>query len=196
MDSDFHLLWHLQLQLRVDRASIVYREISSLYCYFYLFLEEQCPSSQSDWLLFLDEFLSLCKSTHPSWARLTPSCSHTFTSNRFPSVEPMSSTNDAADRSLNFQAILNAALAKYLEHTGRDLLNDPLAVEIQRCKSPDDILSVFKKQVEKFDEFKKADSKLMRYIDPIVNGLFSLFTNATLSAAVSLVSRKEFTESR
>jgi hypothetical protein len=111
----------------------------------------------------------------------------------------MSSTNDhdvVAPSFNNFQAIMSVALTRYLEHTGRDLLNDPLTAEIQRCKSSDDILSVFKNQAEKFDEFKKADSKLMKYIDPIVNGLFSLFTNATLSAVVSLVSRKEFTESR
>jgi hypothetical protein len=108
----------------------------------------------------------------------------------------MSSTNDVLVPSLDFQAIISIALTKYLERTGRDLLNDPLTAEIQRCKSPDDILSVFKKQAEMFDEFKKADSKLMKYIDPIVNGLFSLSTNATLSAVVSLVSRKEFTDAR
>jgi hypothetical protein len=159
-------------------------------------LKNPCLSFQSGLLLFLDDFLSLCKSTRLSWAKLTPSYSHTFMSNRFPSVEPMSSTNDAADRSLRFQAIINAALVKYLEHTGRDLLSDPLAAEIQRCKSPDNILSVFEKQAEKFDEFKRVDSELMKYINPIVNGLFSLSTNATLRTGVSLVSREELTDSR
>jgi hypothetical protein len=83
------------------------------------------------------------------------------------------------------QPILSAALANYSKQTGKDLQSDPLSTEIQRCKSPDDILNVLKKHAEKLDE--GGDSKLMKYLNYIVNGLYALSTNAALSAGISLV---------
>jgi fungal STAND N-terminal Goodbye domain len=97
----------------------------------------------------------------------------------------MPSTNHAAAPSPYLEAILIAALTNYSEQTGRDLRNDPLSAEIRRCKSPDKILSVFKKQADKFDEFKNGNSKLIKYLDPIVDGLQALSANPAISAAVS-----------
>ena len=104
----------------------------------------------------------------------------------------MSSTNDATAPSLNLQAILSAALTNYSKQTGKDLENDPLAAEIRQCESPDHILTIFEKQVQKFDEFRNGDSKLMKYLKPIVDGLHTLSTNTALSAGVSIVSQRKF----
>ena len=102
----------------------------------------------------------------------------------------MSSVNDPAIPSPNLQPILSAALASYSKRTGKDLQSDPLSTEIQRCKSPDDILNILKKHAEKLD--KSDDSKLMKYLNNIVNGLYSLSTNPVLSAGASLVSQSGF----
>jgi hypothetical protein len=99
----------------------------------------------------------------------------------------MSSANGAAVPSPNLQLILGAALANYSKQTGKDLQCDPLSTEIQLCKSPDDILNVLKKHAEKLD--KNDDSKLMKYLNQIVDGLYSLSTNPVLSAGASLVSQ-------
>jgi fungal STAND N-terminal Goodbye domain len=107
----------------------------------------------------------------------------------------MSSANISTPPSHNWQVILSSALTNYFEQTGRDLQNDPLSAEIRRCKSPDDILSVFKKQTEKFDEFRNGNSKLMKYLDPIVNGLQALSANPAISAGVSLVCQSKFIRS-
>jgi hypothetical protein len=101
----------------------------------------------------------------------------------------MSSKNDA-DRTLpHYQHILDAASANYLKDTGRDLVKDQVAVEIKSCESSNDILNVVKRHAEKFDEFRKGDSELMKYLEPIVKGLHVLFANKALSAGVSQVCR-------
>jgi fungal STAND N-terminal Goodbye domain len=102
----------------------------------------------------------------------------------------MSSVNDPAVLSPNLQPILNTALENYSKQTGKDLQSDPLSTEIQRCKSPDDILNILKKHAEKLD--RNDDSKLMKYLNNIVNGLYSLSTNPVLSAGASLVSQSRF----
>ena len=100
----------------------------------------------------------------------------------------MSSTNDATAPSLNFQTILRDALIKYTKQTGKDLLNEPLAAKIRDCNSSDEILGVFQEQAEAFQQFRNGDSRLFKWLRPIVNVLHALATNATLSAGVSLVS--------
>jgi hypothetical protein len=121
------------------------------------------------------------KVSEASWARVT----RVFYS--LPSMN-MSATSDAAAPSSHLQPILSAALTNYSKQTGKDLQNDPLSTEIQRCKTPDDILNVFMKQAEKLDKYKSDDSRMMKYLNYIVNGLHALSTNAALSAGVSLVS--------
>jgi hypothetical protein len=100
--------------------------------------------------------------------------------------------NDAASLSSNLPPILSAALANYLMQTGKDLQSDPLSAEIQRCNSPNEILNVFKKLVEKLDEYSRDDSKLTRYLNHIVDGMYALSTNPGLSAAASLVCQRKF----
>ena len=116
-----------------------------------------------------------------------PSLLLTFTQNRLPSVIYMSSITDPATPS-NLQAILTAALEKYTAQTGKDLQNDPLTAEIRICESPNDILRVFQAKACEFDGFRNDNSKLMKYLHPIVDGLHALSNNAALSAGVSLVS--------
>jgi hypothetical protein len=99
----------------------------------------------------------------------------------------MSSVTDPAAPS-NLQSILTTALEKYTAQTGKDLQNDPLAAEIRLCESPDDILHVFQAKAHEFDKFRNDNSKLMKYLKPIVDVLYVLSNNAALSAGVSLVS--------
>jgi hypothetical protein len=99
----------------------------------------------------------------------------------------MSSATDPAAPS-NLQSILAAALEKYTAQTGNDLQNDPLKAEIRRCESSDDILHVFQAKAREFDGFRDDNSKLMKYLNPIVDCLDALSYNAALSVGVSLVS--------
>ena len=99
----------------------------------------------------------------------------------------MSSTSNSTSTS-NFQAILNAALTKYIKETGTDLHNHPLASEIDCCDSPDSILNVFEEQAQAFEEFRKGDTKLFKWIRPVVEVLYTLSSNGALGDSASLVS--------
>jgi len=94
----------------------------------------------------------------------------------------------ASPTSSDFEALFNTALTKYTEQTGKDLRNHPLAHRIGRCNSPDSLLDVFQEQAQAFEEFRSGDRRLTKWLQPIVNCVYALSTNAALSSGVSVVS--------
>jgi hypothetical protein len=101
----------------------------------------------------------------------------------------MSSTSNTTSTTSNFQAIFDAALKYYAEITGKDLrdLDHPLAFKLDSCDSPDSILNIFQEQAREFDEFRKGDTKLFKWLNPIVKVLHTLSTNEVLSDGASNV---------
>jgi hypothetical protein len=91
----------------------------------------------------------------------------------------------------HFEALFDAALDKYKKRTGKDLRNHPLAAIIDRCDSPDEILTIFEEQSRAFDEFRSGDLKFINFLQPVVNGLYAISNSAVLSAGGSLVSRTQ-----
>ncbi len=89
----------------------------------------------------------------------------------------------------NFQAIFEAALKDYTKKTGKDLcdLDHPLASRLDSCDSPDSILDIFREQARDFDEFRKGDTKLFKWLKPIVKVLHAISTNKALGDHVSTV---------
>jgi hypothetical protein len=85
-----------------------------------------------------------------------------------------------------FGALFDVALAKYAKRTGQDLRNHPLAASIDKCQSPDALLSIFQMQSRAFDEFRNGDPKLIKWLKPVVDGLH--IVSARVNASASLVS--------
>ena len=79
--------------------------------------------------------------------------------------------------------MLDAALVKYKEKTGVDLLAHWLASELQTCESADSVLDILRDQAKAFEQ--SGDQKLMKWIDPLVHVL-KTFSDA-LGDGVSLV---------
>ena len=99
----------------------------------------------------------------------------------------MSTSNQTTDPSTsNFAAIFDAASREYTFLTKKDLATHPLAAVIEGFNTPDAILNVFRKQASAFDKFRKGDDKLMEWLTPIVNILFTF--SQTLGEGVGLVS--------
>lgn len=103
-------------------------------------------------------------------------------------INAMSSTSDTTFSSSNFQILLDAALTKYSKRTGQTLSNHPLTAMIDRCSSPDDVLAIFEKQAEAFDEFRNGDAKLTNWLRPIVDGLYAICTNVVVGMTACNVS--------
>jgi hypothetical protein len=100
----------------------------------------------------------------------------------------MSTSNQTTDAPpTNFTAIFEAASNKYKTLTGQDIRTHPLATELEsNNNSPDSVLGVFRKQAQALDKFRSGDDKLMKYLTPIVNILFTFSTTA--GADIGLVS--------
>ena len=100
----------------------------------------------------------------------------------------MSSPSNTAFSYSTFETFFNSALEKYAKQTGKDLRNHTLASEIDGCNSPDSILHIFQGQARAFDEFKRGDTKLFKWLRSIVNVLHALSTNEAIRDSVAHVS--------
>jgi hypothetical protein len=92
----------------------------------------------------------------------------------------------------NFETLFNVALVEYAKQTGKELRSHPLADRIESCDGPDSILNIFQEQARAFDEFRNGDTKLFKWLRPVVDVLYAISTNAVLSGASSLVGLATF----
>jgi hypothetical protein len=100
----------------------------------------------------------------------------------------MSSASNTTSASFNFEAFFNAALTEYTKRTGKDLRNHPLASKIDGCDNPESILDIFQEQALAFEKFRKGDTKLFKWLRPVVDVLHAISTNETISDIASHVS--------
>ncbi|KAH8989674.1 hypothetical protein EDB86DRAFT_3245182, partial [Lactarius hatsudake] len=90
----------------------------------------------------------------------------------------------ATSSTSNFISIFEAASKEYKKLTKQDLNTHPFSVEFDNCDSPDAVLSIFRKQAEIFDEIRKGDERLIKWLDPMVHILFTF--SAALGEGVGL----------
>jgi hypothetical protein len=103
----------------------------------------------------------------------------------------MFTSNQTTDLSTaNFTAIFDAASNEYKTLTKQDLETHPFAAAFETSNSPDSVMNVFRKQAQAFDKFRKGDDKLIAWLTPIVNILFTF--SGTLGEGVGLVSVQSF----
>ncbi|KAI9436578.1 hypothetical protein H4582DRAFT_399587 [Lactarius indigo] len=103
----------------------------------------------------------------------------------------MSQPPSTPTSSSNFRSIFSAALKSYEKKTKNDLLAHPLAARLQACNSPGDILVVLQDEVKEFDQSRSADERLLRWLNPTINVLYTF--SATLGEGVGLVSPSSLT---
>ncbi|KAI9465552.1 hypothetical protein BJY52DRAFT_590110 [Lactarius psammicola] len=85
----------------------------------------------------------------------------------------------------NFITIFEAASKEYKKITKQDLNTHPFSMVFDSCDSPDAVLSIFRKQTEIFDEIRKGDERLIKWLDPVVHILFTF--SAALGEGVGLI---------
>ena len=84
----------------------------------------------------------------------------------------------------NFASIFEAALESYKRKTKKDLASHPLLRSIQRCDSPDDILSVLRDQIN-INQSQNSDDEVLNWVIPTVK-ILSTFSD-TLGQVVGPV---------
>ena len=85
----------------------------------------------------------------------------------------MSSSSQTSIQPSNFKLILDAALSDYKIKTGKELLDYPLATEVQRCDTVDAALAILQDQAKAFQQLKDGDQRLMESIGPLAQVLFA-----------------------
>ncbi|KAH9071070.1 hypothetical protein EDB83DRAFT_2313794 [Lactarius deliciosus] len=73
----------------------------------------------------------------------------------------------------NFKPIFDAALSDYKKKTGKELLDHPLATELQHRDTVDAVLAILQDQAKDFQQFKDGDQRLMKSIGPLTRVLFA-----------------------
>ena len=101
------------------------------------------------------------------------------------SAVPSTSTSHS-----NFASIFNDALEAYNRQTEQDLASHPLLPRLQSCDSPEDILTVLRKQTTELNQSPNDDDGLTKWITPTVNVLYSF--SATIGGVVGLVNISVF----
>ncbi|KAI9434703.1 hypothetical protein H4582DRAFT_1881751, partial [Lactarius indigo] len=97
----------------------------------------------------------------------------------------MSQPPPASTSSSNFDSIFRTAVKAYKKRTGHDITAHPLAAQLKTCDSPNAILVVLRAQVEEFDQSRRDDERLTKWLNPTVNVLYAF--SATLGEGVGLV---------
>jgi hypothetical protein len=87
--------------------------------------------------------------------------------------------------SSDFNSILEAALSEYKRTTGSGLLEHPLAGKVKRCGSIGAISAILQGQAREFQQFRDGDHRLMKWINPMVDVLFTF--SETLGGVASIV---------
>ena len=80
---------------------------------------------------------------------------------------------DSESSSPKFQLILNNALKAYEKRTKKNLVDHPLASQIQACDSPGDILAILQQQILGLDQSRSADERWTKWLDPTINVLLT-----------------------
>ena len=76
-------------------------------------------------------------------------------------------------------------MSEYRKKTGEELLDHPLATEMQQCESVDAILAILQDQAREFQRFRDGDQRLMKWISPVVDVLYKF--SDTLGEAAGTV---------
>ena len=107
-------------------------------------------------------------SERTSFLEFTSSVSHTMTS------EPLSNSRLIID-----------ALSNYSNLTGVDLSKNPFSEDLQRCKTPDNILELLQEREKAFKEYRDGNRTLINSISPAVRVLHAF--SGFLGEAINLV---------
>ena len=89
--------------------------------------------------------------------------------------------------SARFRLLFDAALQDYQKQTGTNLIDHPLAKQLQSCDSVESITIFFREQAQAFTEFRGNDSRIMRPLKSAVSILDMLSTSTALGEAIGLV---------
>ena len=98
----------------------------------------------------------------------------------------------ASGSSPSLQLLFDAALQSYEKQTGTNLIDHPLARQLENCHSVDSVMDILRLQGRSLIELRGGGGKVMNSLERAVHILHALSTNTALSEGIGLVSRIAF----
>ena len=95
------------------------------------------------------------------------------------------------EQTSSFRVLFNSALQDYQIQTGNNLIDHPLAKQLESCDSAESITAILQEQAQIFREFRGDDGKFMKSLKCSVNILYTL-SNTT--EGIGLVHSNPFIE--
>jgi hypothetical protein len=102
---------------------------------------------------------------------------------------PQTSWASTPAERMKYQSIFVSALKDYEEKTGKVLSSDPLLRRLEKCRSPDDIITILWQQIPAIGPSWSGHISLTRWLNPTVNVINSF--SAAVDGAIGLVSPTE-----
>jgi hypothetical protein len=90
---------------------------------------------------------------------------------------------------MKYRSTFDNALKAYEEKTGKVLSSDPLLHSLEKCHSPDDIITILLQQIPGIDQSRSSDGELTRSLNLTVNVIDSF--SAAIDWAIGPVSPVE-----
>ena len=89
-----------------------------------------------------------------------------------------------------FESLLQSALDEYENQTGINLLQHPLAVQLERCSSVESITEVLQQQAQAFREFRGSNNRIATLLRHTIQILHKLSAHVVLGEQIVLVRQK------
>ncbi len=127
----------------------------------------------------------LCASPHIHHLLSSPTVCRSSLLSHISSIFDMSQSSSSS----TFHVLFNAALQDYKDKTGTNLIDHPIAKQLETCESVDSITSTLQEQAQSFREFRENDGKLMKALYSSIDFLCAPSISSTLNEAIGLVVR-------
>ena len=89
--------------------------------------------------------------------------------------------------------IFDAALKDYQNQTGMDLVDHPFVKQLEECNSVDSISSLLQEHVQRFQDTRGENGKIMKSLKSAVHVIHTLSTSTVLGEGIGLVRCKPST---
>ncbi|KAH9965155.1 hypothetical protein BJV74DRAFT_990815, partial [Russula compacta] len=84
------------------------------------------------------------------------------------------------------ESIFQSALEEYENQTGINLIQHPLAIQLERCSSVESITDILEQQAQAFREFRGGNNKIMTLLKHAVQVLHKLSAPAALGEHIGI----------
>jgi len=98
--------------------------------------------------------------------------------------------NDSSGTRLRL--LFDTALQSYEKHTGLNLIDHPLARQLDDCHTVDSVMEILQHQAWALTGFREDDGKIMKSLKRVVHVLHALSTSTTLGEDTGLVRLTQF----